>query len=331
MTGEVILEVKDLSTYFDTDEGVVKSVDGVSFDLKKGRSVCLVGESGCGKSVTSFTLMRLIPMPPGRIAKGEILYKGEDLTKIPESRMRRIRGNNLAMIFQEPMTSLNPVYTVGNQIMEAVLLHQEVGRQEARQIAIDMLKKVGIPDPESRIDDYPHQMSGGMKQRVMIAMALACKPDILIADEPTTALDVTIQAQILDLLQELQKTEDMAILLITHDLAVVAEMADEVLVMYASKIVEKADVKTLFENPLHPYTKGLLAAIPRLGHKEARLNEIPGQVPKPQNYPKGCHFADRCQEVMDCCRREKPLLSVQGEDHEVACFLYQKELSNETR
>jgi oligopeptide/dipeptide ABC transporter ATP-binding protein len=322
MTGEVILEVKNLKTHFETDEGTVPAVDGIDFTLKKGKTLCVVGESGCGKSVTAYTLMRLIPMPPGKIVAGEILYKGADLVKITEREMREIRGNELAMIFQEPMTSLNPVYTIGNQIMEAITLHQQVDGKEARKRAIEMLIKVGIPDPELRIDDYPHQMSGGMKQRVMIAMALSCNPEVLIADEPTTALDVTIQAQILDLLQGLQKTEDMSILMITHDLAVVAEIADEVLVMYASKVVEKAEVGELFKNPKHPYTKGLLKAIPQLGQRVDRLNEIKGQVPKPQDYPVGCHFADRCPDVKDECRKAEPKTIEVSKDHFVACVLY---------
>ena len=279
---DVVLEVRNLKTHFHTDEGVVPAVDGVDFTLKKGKTLCVVGESGCGKSVTAYTVMRLIPMPPGKVESGEILYKGKDLVKLTENEMRDIRGNEIAMIFQEPMTSLNPVYTIGNQIVEAIVLHQKVKPKEARQRAIKMLTKVGIPDAEMRIDEYPHQMSGGMKQRVMIAMALSCNPEVLIADEPTTALDVTIQAQILDLLQQLQSTEGMSILLITHDLAVVAEVADEVLVMYASKVVEKAGVVEVFKSPKHPYTQGLIKAIPQLGSRVDRLNEIPGQVPKPE-------------------------------------------------
>ncbi len=237
--------------------------------------------------------------------------------------MRDIRGNEIAMIFQEPMTSLNPVYTIGNQIVEAIVLHQKVNQKEARQRAVKMLTKVGIPDAEMRIDEYPHQMSGGMKQRVMIAMALSCNPEVLIADEPTTALDVTIQAQILDLLQQLQSTEGMSILLITHDLAVVAEVADEVLVMYASKVVEKSGVIEVFKNAKHPYTQGLIRAIPQLGNRVDRLNEISGQVPKPQNYPKGCHFADRCLHVMDICRQKNPGMTEVFTDHFVSCFLYE--------
>ncbi len=319
---EEILEVRDLRTYFHTDEGVVPAVDGVDFTLKRGKTLCVVGESGCGKSVTAFTVMRLIPMPPGKVESGEILYNGKDLVKLTENEMRKIRGNEIAMIFQEPMTSLNPVYTIGNQIVEAIVLHQNVKSKEARQRAVEMLEKVGLPDPEKRIDEYPHQMSGGMKQRVMIAMALSCNPEVLIADEPTTALDVTIQAQILDLLRHLKETEGMSIMLITHDLAVVSEVADEVLVMYASKVVENAGVNEIFNDPKHPYTQGLIKAIPQLGNRVDRLNEIPGQVPKPQNYPKGCHFADRCPHVMDICYKNDPGMAEVGGGHLVSCFLY---------
>ena len=321
---DIVLEVRNLKTHFHTDEGVVPAVDGVDFTLKKGKTLCVVGESGCGKSVTAYTVMRLIPMPPGKVESGEILYKGKNLVKLTENEMRDIRGNEIAMIFQEPMTSLNPVYTIGNQIVEAIVLHQKVKPKEARQRAIKMLTKVGIPDAEIRIDEYPHQMSGGMKQRVMIAMALSCNPEVLIADEPTTALDVTIQAQILDLLQQLQSTEGMSILLITHDLAVVAEVADEVLVMYASRVVEKAGVVEVFQNPKHPYTQGLIKAIPQLGSRVDRLNEISGQVPKPQNYPEGCHFADRCPHVMDVCSQKDPGITETSADHYVSCFLYEE-------
>ena len=321
---DIVLEVRNLKTHFHTDEGVVPAVDGVDFTLKKGKTLCVVGESGCGKSVTAYTVMRLIPMPPGKVESGEIIYKGKNLVKLTENEMRDIRGNEIAMIFQEPMTSLNPVYTIGNQIVEAIVLHQKVKTKEARQRAIKMLTKVGIPDAEIRIDEYPHQMSGGMKQRVMIAMALSCNPEVLIADEPTTALDVTIQAQILDLLQQFQSTEGMSILLITHDLAVVAEVADEVLVMYASRVVEKAGVVEVFQNPKHPYTQGLIKAIPQLGSRVDRLNEIPGQVPKPQNYPEGCHFSDRCPHVIDVCSRKDPGITEISADHYVSCFLYEE-------
>ena len=321
---DIVLEVRNLKTHFHTDEGVVPAVDGVDFTLKKGKTLCVVGESGCGKSVTAYTVMRLISMPPGKVESGEIIYKGKNLVKLTENEMRDIRGNEIAMIFQEPMTSLNPVYTIGNQIVEAIVLHQKVKTKEARQRAIKMLTKVGIPDAEIRIDEYPHQMSGGMKQRIMIAMALSCNPEVLIADEPTTALDVTIQAQILDLLQQFQSTEGMSILLITHDLAVVAEVADEVLVMYASRVVEKAGVVEVFQNPKHPYTQGLIKAIPQLGSRVDRLNEIPGQVPKPQNYPEGCHFADRCPHAIDVCSQKDPGITEISADHYVSCFLYEE-------
>lgn len=322
----VVLEVRNLRTYFHTDEGVIPAVDGVDFTLKKGKTLCIVGESGCGKSVTAFTIMRLIPMPPGKVESGEILYSGKNLIKLTENEMREIRGNEIAMIFQEPMTSLNPVYTIGNQIMEAIVLHQKVRPGEARQRAIKILEKVGLPEAQKRVDEYPHQMSGGMKQRVMIAMALSCNPEVLIADEPTTALDVTIQAQILDLLKHLQETEGLSILLITHDLAVVSEVADEVLVMYASKVVENAGVNEIFNKPKHPYTQGLIKAIPQLGNRVDRLNEIPGQVPRPQNYPEGCHFSDRCPHVMDICHKKDPGMTKVGADHLVSCFLYEGEL-----
>ncbi len=322
---DVVLEVKNLRTYFHTDEGVIPAVDGVDFTLTKGKTLCVVGESGCGKSVTAFSVMRLIPMPPGKVESGEILYNGKNIVKLTENEMRGIRGNEIAMIFQEPMTSLNPVYTIGNQIVEAIVLHQKVKPKEARQRAIKMLEKVGLPDPQKRIDEYPHQMSGGMKQRVMIAMALSCNPEILIADEPTTALDVTIQAQILDLLKQLKETEGMSIMLITHDLAVVSEVADEVLVMYASKVVENAGVNDIFNDPKHPYTQGLIKAIPKLGNRVERLNEIPGQVPRPQNYPEGCHFADRCPRVMDICHEKDPGMTEVGSGHLVSCFIYEGE------
>ncbi|MCP4266361.1 MAG: ABC transporter ATP-binding protein [Candidatus Brocadiaceae bacterium] len=322
---DVVLEVKNLRTYFHTDEGVIPAVDGVDFTLTKGKTLCVVGESGCGKSVTAFSVMRLIPMPPGKVESGEILYNGKNIVKLTENEMRGIRGNEIAMIFQEPMTSLNPVYTIGNQIVEAIVLHQKVKPKEARQRAIKMLEKVGLPDPQKRIDEYPHQMSGGMKQRVMIAMALSCNPEILIADEPTTALDVTIQAQILDLLKQLKETEGMSIMLITHDLAVVSEVADEVLVMYASKVVENAGVDDIFNDPKHPYTQGLIKAIPKLGNRVERLNEIPGQVPRPQNYPEGCHFAERCPRVMDICHEKDPGMTEVGSGHLVSCFIYEGE------
>jgi len=276
-----LLQVKDLYTQFRTDEGLARAVDGVSFSLYPNQTLALVGESGCGKSVTSLSILRLVPTPPGHYAGGAILYQGQDLLQASERQMQKIRGGQIAMIFQEPMTSLNPVFTVGNQIIEAILLHQQVTPEQAHQIAIQALRRVGIGEPERRLTEYPHQMSGGMKQRVMIAMALACEPNVLIADEPTTALDVTIQAQILELMRDIQSSTGMSILLITHDLGVVAENADVVAVMYAGKIVEYANVYELFEHPLHPYTQGLLACVPKLGYEGAKLFTIPGMVPSP--------------------------------------------------
>ncbi len=311
---EKILEVKNLCTAFFTEEGEVRAVDDVSFNVYKGKTLGIVGESGCGKSVTSLSIMRLIPNPPGRITSGQILYQGKDLTKLPLSEMRAIRGNEISMIFQEPMTSLNPVFTIGNQICEAITLHQDLSRSATRDKAIEMLKLVGIPSPEKRIDDYPHQLSGGMRQRVMIAMALSCNPHILIADEPTTALDVTIQAQILDLLRDLQQKVGLALILITHDLGVVAEVADEVVVMYAGRVAEQGKVGEIFANPKHPYTKGLLNSIPTLSKdatgkvQKKRLETIPGIVPSLLHLPKGCRFQERCSYVIDACRGEEPSL-----------------------
>ena len=320
-----ILEVRNLSTSFDTDEGRLRVVQGVSFRLEKGQTLCIVGESGCGKSVTGFSLMRLLPSPPAKIESGEVLYKGTDLLQLTENEMKHLRGNDLAMIFQEPMTSLNPVLTIGNQLCETIVRHQDMSKSEAKSLAISMLEKVGMSEAKMRMSVYPHQLSGGMKQRVMIAMALCCRPEVLIADEPTTALDVTIQAQILELLKELQEREGMAMIMITHDLAVVSEVADEVLVMYASQVVEKASVDDLFNHAQHPYTQGLLKAIPQLGQRVERLNEIAGQVPKPSDFPKGCHFADRCPKVNARCREQKPSLKNLSEKHAVACFAVEEQ------
>ncbi|MEK6706417.1 MAG: ABC transporter ATP-binding protein [Candidatus Poribacteria bacterium] len=311
---EKILEVQNLRTSFFTEDGEVRAVDDVSFNVYKGRTLGIVGESGCGKSVTSLSIMRLIPMPPGRIVSGEIIYKGQDLLKLNFAQMRSIRGNEISMIFQEPMTSLNPVFTVGNQICEAIALHQKLPRRQVRDKAIEMLQLVKIPSPEKRVDDYPHQLSGGMRQRVMIAMALSCNPQILIADEPSTALDVTIQAQILDLLKELQDKVGMGLILITHDLGVVAEVADEVIVMYAGRVVEHGSVRQIYSNPKMPYTMGLLNSIPTLSRdptgkiKKKRLETIPGIVPSLLNLPIGCRFQDRCTYVVDECRRVEPEL-----------------------
>jgi oligopeptide/dipeptide ABC transporter ATP-binding protein len=311
----VLLRVKDLVTSFRTDEGELRAVDGVSFEVAEGKTLGVVGESGCGKSVTSLSIMRLVPSPPGRVAAGSIELDGRNLLTLSEREMRSIRGNRISMIFQEPMTSLNPVYTVGAQIVEAVRLHQNKSRREARQRAVEMLRLVGIPSPESNADAYPHQLSGGMRQRVMIAMALACEPKLLIADEPTTALDVTIQAQILELLRKLQEQLKMSIILITHDLGVVAEHADDVIVMYAGKVVESASVEQLFAHPKHPYTRGLLESVPRLQRSRTRrLPTIEGMVPDLRDLPSGCRFADRCGFVVDACREKEPeLLPPSGE------------------
>ncbi|MBA3461435.1 MAG: ABC transporter ATP-binding protein [Deltaproteobacteria bacterium] len=314
---EPVLEILDLVTEFHTDAGTVRAVDGISFEIPARKTLGVVGESGSGKSVTALSVMRLIASPPGRIARGSIRYAGKDLMTLAPAEMRKIRGNRIAMIFQEPMTSLNPVFTVGDQVGEAVRLHQKKSKAEARKIAIEMFKLVGIPSPEDRVDAYPHQLSGGMRQRVMIAMALACKPDLLIADEPTTALDVTIQAQILDLLKSLQTELGMSILLITHDLGVVAETCDEVVVMYAGRIVERAATATLFAAPRHHYTAGLLRSMPSYGSdvERTRLVEIKGMVPSLLNLPVGCKFVDRCPAAQELCRTDEPPLVQLGASH----------------
>jgi oligopeptide/dipeptide ABC transporter ATP-binding protein len=315
-----LLDVKDLETVFSIEGGSFHAVDHVSFSIERGRTLGIVGESGCGKSVTSLSIMGLVPSPPGRIAGGEILFEGEDLRQKSPSELRDIRGNGIAMIFQEPMTSLNPVYTVGYQIAEGLIRHRGLGQAAARKRAIDLLRRVRIPAPESRVDDYPHQMSGGMRQRVMIAMALACEPRLLIADEPTTALDVTIQAQILALMRTLRDETGTAILLITHDLGVIAELADEVAVMYAGRIVEQAPVKTLFADPQHPYTLGLLGSLPRLDAEQDRLTAIEGSVPEPLRMPQGCRFSPRCPLADSRCRAEMPPLRELAPGHRVACW-----------
>jgi oligopeptide/dipeptide ABC transporter ATP-binding protein len=320
-----LLEIQDLHTQFFTDDGLARAVDGVSYSLAKGETVGVVGESGCGKSVTALSILRLIPNPPGRIVAGEILFEGTNLLDLTPSEMRRIRGNDISMIFQEPMTSLNPVFTIGNQIAEAVRLHQGLSRKEALDKAVEMLTLVGIPVPERRVHEYPHQLSGGMRQRAMIAMALSCNPKVLIADEPTTALDVTIEAQILDLMRNLQHELGTAIIMITHDLGVVAEMARKVVVMYAGKVVEQAPVEQIFAEPNHPYTQGLLQSLPRVdkdatGQKH-RLQEIPGIVPSLLNLPPGCKFASRCPKAMAICEEEEPLLQQVGPNHYSACWL----------
>jgi peptide/nickel transport system ATP-binding protein len=319
--GQPLLEVRELRTYFRGDEGVAKAVDGVSYTVLAGETLGVVGESGCGKSVTALSILGLLPMPPGFHAGGEILFRGEDLLKAGEARMRRIRGNDISMIFQEPMTALNPVFTVGDQIMETVMLHQGLDRRAAREHAIAMLEKVGIPSPAQRVDEYPHQLSGGMRQRVMIAMAMACSPQLLIADEPTTALDVTIQAQVLSLISDLQEREGMSVVLITHDLGVVAQTADHVAVMYAGKVVEYASVEAIFERPRHPYTIGLFHSLPDLAAPGERLATIPGVVPSAFRFPSGCRFRTRCPLASERCASEEPaLLPLEGSPgHTVAC------------
>lgn len=316
---EPILKIKDLKVCFDTDDGLVKAVDGVSLDLAAGTTLALVGESGCGKSVTCLSILKLIPSPPGRIAGGEILYKGKNLVEFSETQMQQIRGNDISMIFQEPMTSLNPLFTVGDQIREVIMLHQDKGEKEARDSVIHILEKVGIPSPGIRMDDYPHQMSGGMKQRVMIAMALSCNPEILLADEPTTALDVTIQAQIIDLMKSLQNEFGMSILMVTHDLGIVADMASHVAIMYASRIAEYGSVKNIYEDPRHPYTLGLFTSIPVIGRRMEKLYVIPGNVPNPLAFPDGCKFWPRCLFAQDVCRELEPPLEYVNDGHSVAC------------
>ncbi len=315
-----LLEIKNLKTYFKTDDGIAKAVDDVSYSIDKNETLGLVGESGCGKSVTALSIMRLIPQPPGFYAGGEILFDGKNLLKLSEDEMRKIRGNRISMIFQEPMTSLNPVYTCGSQIAEAIELHQKLSKKDARDKAIEMLNLVGIPSPAQRFDEYPHQLSGGMRQRVMIAMALSCNPAFLLADEPTTALDVTVQAQILELIKKLQQELGMGVIMITHDLGVIAEVSDNVAVMYASKIVEYGSAVQIFENPLHPYTQGLMKSIPRIGQHAERLNVIEGSVPPPTHFPKGCHFCTRCEFADDKCWNEKPDLVEYETGHIAACW-----------
>ena len=325
-TETAVLEVENLSTYFFTRQGIVKAVDDVSFKVMAGEKLAIVGESGCGKSMTALSVLRLVPDPPGRIVAGRILLDGEDILKLSEAEMRRLRGNKISMIFQEPMTSLNPVLSIGNQISEAFILHQNLSASEALEKSIEMLRLVKIPEPERRVLEYPHQLSGGMRQRAMTAMALACRPKVLLADEPTTALDVTIQAQILDIILQLQEELGTAVVLITHDLGVVAETAQRVIVMYGGKMVEEAPVEELFARPLHPYTHGLLGAMPHLasmsdqGTKVRRLQEIPGMVPALVNLPKGCTFAPRCSFASDVCRAEFPPREAKGSEHYAACW-----------
>ena len=319
-----LLDINNLSTHFFTDEGVVPAVENVSFKVMKGETLGLVGESGCGKSVTSLSIMRLIESPPGQIVNGSIIFEGKDLTKLSQKEMEDIRGNRIGMIFQEPMTSLNPVFTIGFQITEALMQHRNVDYDEAYEEAVRSLRHVGIPAPEQRFHEYPHQLSGGMRQRAMIAMAIICKPSLLIADEPTTALDVTIQAQILDLLNKLQNETNMSILLITHDLGVVAETAHRVVVMYASKVVEEASVADIFKNPNHPYTKGLIESVPKIDEHKDQLYDIPGVVPDPRHFPSGCKFHPRCPKCFEKCKTEEPELIQIDEKHKSACWLNNK-------
>ncbi|WP_346916970.1 ABC transporter ATP-binding protein [Clostridium sp.] len=314
-----LIEVNDLSVHFHTKKGVVKAVNGVSFSIEKGKTLGIVGESGCGKSITSMAIMQLVAMPPGKIESGEIIFEGENLLSKNNEEMRRIRGNKIAMIFQEPMTSLNPVFTIGKQIAEPLIIHKEMDKKQAREKAIDLLKLVGIPRAEKIVDEYPHQLSGGMRQRVMIAMSLACDPQLLIADEPTTALDVTIQAQILKLMNGLKEKLETSIMLITHDLGVIAEMADDVVVMYAGQVMEETTVEEIFDNPKHPYTIGLLNSTPDIEQDTERLANIPGVVPNPIFLPEGCPFNPRCERVMEICSKECPSLKSYG-NHKVRCF-----------
>ena len=322
---EALLDIRGLKTHFKTDDGMVRAVDGVDLTISRGETLSVVGESGCGKTVTAMTILKLIAMPPGKIVEGRILWKGRDLVPLDAGEMRHIRGREIGIIFQEPMTALNPVYPVGEQIAEVVRAHQDVNRREAMDRAVEMLRLVHVPAAERRVRDYPHQLSGGMRQRVMIAMALVCSPELLIADEPTTALDVTVQAQILDLLQEMKSRFGMAIMLITHAMGVVAEVAQRVAVMYAGRVVEEAPAEALFARPLHPYTQGLIRSIPRVDSKNGekrRLDTITGSVPSLLNPPPGCRFAPRCAFAIAACTREGPELRTIEGDHKVACILY---------
>ena len=322
--GKTLVEFKNLETHFHTGEGIVKAVNNVSFKIKEGETVCVVGESGCGKSVTAMSLMRLIPSPPGKIVGGEILFEGKDVLKFTEQELMDMRGNDISVIFQEPMTSLNPVFKIGDQICEAIILHQHLSKEEAEKKAIEVLKIIGIARAEEIMKSYPHELSGGMRQRIMIAMAVCCNPKLLIADEPTTALDVTIQAQILDLMRDIKEKLNTSILLITHDLGVVAEMADYVVVMYAGKVIEEAPVLELFKNPLHPYTQGLLKSKPSVNGNETRLYSIPGQVPNPVGMPDNCYFNERCDTCMEKCKDVQPTLVDVGNRHKVSCWLYKE-------
>ena len=330
---EDLLTITDLQTHFFTPEGIVLAVDGVSFSIPKGKTLGVLGESGCGKSVTALSILRLIPDPPGRIRNGSVFFDGMDLVKATPEQIRQIRGNKISMIFQEPMTSLNPVYTIGDQIAETYITHRGLDQKEALERSVEMLRIVGIPVPEKRVGEYPHQLSGGMRQRAMIAMAIACRPEVLIADEPTTALDVTIQAQILDLMLDLQDKLGMSVMMITHDLGVIAEVSDQVVVMYAGEVVEYCPIDTLFTESRHPYTVGLMQSIPKLGEKFTRgkvpLQEIPGMVPNLIRLPPGCLFAPRCNRVMDRCLKDRPPIFVIDAEHSVKCWLAEGEAKSE--
>jgi oligopeptide/dipeptide ABC transporter ATP-binding protein len=325
---EALLQVKNLRTSFFTESGAVHAVDNVSFTVRRGEAVALVGESGCGKSVTAMSIMRLVAQP-GKITAGSVSFKGRDLASLSEREMRKVRGNDIAMVFQEPMTSLNPVFKIGTQVAEAIRIHQDVSKREAWRMAGEMLALVSIPDPIKRLDDYPHQLSGGMRQRVMIAMALSCDPELLIADEPTTALDVTIQAQIMELLANLQQKLGLAILLITHDLGIVAEFCERVIVMYTGRVVEEASVRDLFANTAHPYTRGLLKSLPSVSKSGTRLPTIAGMVPSISHLPPGCKFNPRCPDVMEICLGNEPALMLVGEGHSARCYLHGDEADPE--
>jgi oligopeptide/dipeptide ABC transporter ATP-binding protein len=325
---EALLQVRNLRTSFFTESGAVHAVDNVSFNVRRGEAVALVGESGCGKSVTAMSIMRLVA-PPGKITAGSVSFKGRDLASLSEREMRKVRGDDIAMVFQEPMTSLNPVFKIGAQVAEAIRIHKDVSKREAWRMAGEMLALVSIPDPIKRLDDYPHQLSGGMRQRVMIAMALSCDPELLIADEPTTALDVTIQAQIMELLANLQQKLGLAILLITHDLGIVAEFCERVIVMYTGRVVEEASVRDLFANPAHPYTRGLLKSLPSVSKSGSRLPTITGMVPSISRLPSGCKFNPRCPDVMEICLGNEPALMFVGEGHSARCYLHGEEADPE--
>ncbi|WP_010271575.1 ABC transporter ATP-binding protein [Paenibacillus senegalensis] len=324
-----LIEISNLSTHFHTAAGAVKAVDGISFRIHHGETVCIVGESGCGKSITAMSIMGLVEGPHGQVVDGQILFDDRDLLRISKEEMRRIRGNEISIIFQEPMSSLNPVLTIGKQIMEPLMLHQRLSKKQARARALELIELVGIPRAEQIAESYPHQLSGGMLQRIMIAIAISCRPKLLIADEPTTALDVTIQAQVLDTLRRSKEQSNMSIMLITHDLGVVAEMADYVIVMYAGKIVEQGDVVELFENPKHPYTQGLLKSKPVIGQRKEQLYSIPGQVPNPLELSASCYFHDRCESCMEICRSQQPQLKTVRAGNQVACWLYEEEARHE--